>query len=115
VLGRIAQAEGDNKTAVAEFTEAVKLQDVIPYMEPPYWYYPVRQSLGAALLADGKAEVAIEVFKASLEEVPNNGWALYGLSVAQSRIGDYASASTSAAAFVKAWVGPVDLVDLSKL
>jgi hypothetical protein len=24
------------------------LQDSLPYMEPPYWYYPVRQSLAVA-------------------------------------------------------------------
>ena len=29
-------------------------RDRIPYMEPPYWYYPVQQSLGAALLRAGK-------------------------------------------------------------
>ena len=27
-------------------------------MEPPYWYYPVQQSLGAALLQAGRADEA---------------------------------------------------------
>lgn len=115
VLGRIAQAEGDIKAAVAEFTEAVKLQDGLAYMEPPYWYYPVRQSLGAALLADGNAGMAIKTFEASLKDAPNNAWALYGLSVAQSRIGDYARASASSAGFGNAWVGAPGPIDLSKL
>ena len=24
-----------------------EVEDALAYMEPPYWYYPVRQSLGA--------------------------------------------------------------------
>ena len=60
--------------------EAVALQDGIAYMEPPYWYYPVRQSLGAVLLERGRAEEAVEVFDAALAEVPRNGWALWGLA-----------------------------------
>ncbi len=55
VLGRIAQAEGDHDSAAAAFEQAVAIQDTLPYLEPPYWYYPVRQSLGAALLRAGRA------------------------------------------------------------
>ena len=58
---------------------AVQIQDSLPYLEPEYWYYPVRQSLGAALLMAGRADEAIEVFRAALLDAPNNGWALYGL------------------------------------
>src|SRR5215831_17945031 len=54
VEGRIAVAQGDTARAVKEFEVAISIQDAIAYMEPPYWYYPVRQSLGAALLAAGK-------------------------------------------------------------
>ena len=53
IAARIAQAQGDTGTAVARFAEAAALQDTLPYTEPPYWYYPVRQSLGAALLQAG--------------------------------------------------------------
>ena len=35
-------------------------------MEPPYWYYPVRQSLGAALLAAGRVAEAEVAFRAAL-------------------------------------------------
>ena len=34
----------------AAYQEAVAVQDGLPYTEPPYWYYPVRQSLGAVRL-----------------------------------------------------------------
>ena len=115
MLARIAEQKGYANTAVDEFQRAVTLQDGLPYMEPPYWYYPVRQSLGAALLKAGRAEEAAAVFKASLKEAANNGWALYGLQQAQKKLGDEAGAKESEAALAKTWVGPPDLLDLSNL
>jgi hypothetical protein len=53
VAARIAQARGDLKDAEAEFKAAIAIEDRLPYMEPPYWYYPIRQSLGAVLLMAG--------------------------------------------------------------
>ena len=52
--GEIALAAKDNASAIARFTAAVAGQDALPYTEPPFWYYPTRQSLGAALLKAGK-------------------------------------------------------------
>jgi len=86
--GRIAQAEGDPERAIREFEIAVAIQDSLPYMEPPYWYYPVRQSLGAALLQADKPEEAEQIFNQTLENSPNNGWALYGLMEAQKAQGN---------------------------
>jgi tetratricopeptide (TPR) repeat protein len=48
-------------------------------MEPPYWNYPVRQTLGAVLLQQGRAEGAIAAFEKALAETPRNGWALWGV------------------------------------
>ena len=79
VSGEIARAQGDPDRAVAMFTEAVTLQDSVPYMEPPFWYYPTRQSLGNALLEAGDFEAAEDVFRADLEDYPRNGWSLFGL------------------------------------
>jgi tetratricopeptide (TPR) repeat protein len=73
VEGRSAQAQKDTKKAIKEFQVAVAIQDSLAYMEPPYWYYPVRQSLGAALLAAGKPAAAEKLFRHSLENFPNNG------------------------------------------
>jgi tetratricopeptide (TPR) repeat protein len=115
VLGRVAQQEGDSAKAVAEFQQAAELQDGMPYMEPPYWYYPVRQSLGAALLQAGRAAEAVDAFKAALNEAPNDGWAIYGLMEAQRKLGDDAGAKASEAELTKAWIGPRELLDISKL
>jgi tetratricopeptide (TPR) repeat protein len=59
---------------------AVAIEDGLPYMEPPYWYYPVRLTLGAALLQSGREQEAEAVFREDLREHPRNGWALYGLA-----------------------------------
>jgi tetratricopeptide (TPR) repeat protein len=115
VQGRIAQHNGDDAAAIEEFKQAAALEDGMPYMEPPYWYYPVRQSLGAALLKAGRAEEAAAAFQASLKAAPNNGWAIYGLIEAQKKLGDEAGAKASEAALAKAWIGPRELLDLSKL
>jgi tetratricopeptide (TPR) repeat protein len=115
VLARIAQHKGDHAAAVEDFKQAAALEDGMPYMEPPYWYYPVRQSLGAALLQAGRPEEAVAAFQASLKLAPNNGWALYGLMEAQKMLGDHAGAKASDAALAKTWVGPRELLDLSRL
>ncbi len=115
VLARIAQNKGYASTAIDEFQHAVNLQDGLPYTEPPYWYYPVRQSLGAALLKAGRNEEAAEAFRASLKEAPNNGWAIFGLKEAQKALGDAAGAKASEESLTKAWAGAPEFLDLSKL
>jgi tetratricopeptide (TPR) repeat protein len=80
LLGEIALRQGRAADAVPHLEEAVRLQDSLRYDEPAPWYYPVRQSLGAALLAAGRAGDAERVFTADLRRNPSNGWSLYGLS-----------------------------------
>ena len=115
LLGRIAQQKGYANTAIDEFRHAANLQDSLPYMEPPFWYYPVRQSLGAALLMANRPEEAAEVFKAALKQSPGNGWVIYGLKEAQTKLGDEAGAKESEAALAKAWAGSPDMLALPRL
>jgi tetratricopeptide (TPR) repeat protein len=79
LLGEIALAGGDLDAAVAHFERAVAGQDDLPYTEPPFWYYPTRQSLGVALLKAGRAADAEQVYRRDLENYPHNGWSTYGL------------------------------------
>jgi tetratricopeptide (TPR) repeat protein len=79
VLGDIAMAREDYAEAVTQFQLAVATQDELPYTEPPFWYYPTRQSLGKAMLAAGDAAGAERVYQADLAQYPRNGWSLYGL------------------------------------
>jgi tetratricopeptide (TPR) repeat protein len=112
--GRIAQTEGNLERAIQEFEVAVQIQDSLPYLEPEYWYYPVRQSLGATLLMAGRADEATDVFRAALLDAPNNGWALYGLIQAYDAANDQPAKAAAEKLFSKAWAGaaPPDLARL---
>jgi tetratricopeptide (TPR) repeat protein len=80
IAGQIAAKTGDNATAVRELSAAVGWQDKLKYAEPPDWYYPVRQTLGAVLLGAGQAREAERVFREDLARTPHNGWSLAGLA-----------------------------------
>lgn len=77
--GEIDYRQGNFVDASAHFAQAVAKQDQLPYTEPPFWYYPTRQSLGAALMAAGDVEGAEAVFRKDLEQYPHNGWSMFGL------------------------------------
>ena len=80
VLGaKIAAIKKDNAEAVAMLREAVAIQDSLKYGEPPDWFFPVRESLGAALLMTGDAASAEKVFRADLDRNPRNPRSLFGL------------------------------------
>jgi tetratricopeptide (TPR) repeat protein len=100
---RIAEAKGDRKAAIESWKKAVAAEDALAYDEPPAWYYPVRESLGAALLADGQAAEAEKVFRADLEIHPRNGRSLYGLSEALAAQRKDADAAWTRTRFERAW------------
>jgi hypothetical protein len=80
VLGaKIAMVKKDNTRAIAVLQEAVAIQDTLKYGEPPDWFFPVRESLGAALLMNGDAAGAEKVFRADLDRNPRNPRSLFGL------------------------------------
>jgi tetratricopeptide (TPR) repeat protein len=105
VLARIAQAGGDLNKAIGEFEKAAEIEGSLPYMEPAFWYYPVNQSLGAILLLAGETDRAEAAFKASLEAVPNNGWACFGLLEAAKLRGDAAAVSALEERLGRTWAG----------
>jgi tetratricopeptide (TPR) repeat protein len=74
-----ARLAGTGTEAVSRLKTAVELQDSLTYDEPPAWYYPVRESLGAAMLRAGDAAGAEAVFREGLRRSPNNGRMLFGL------------------------------------
>ncbi|HZN26811.1 MAG TPA: tetratricopeptide repeat protein, partial [Burkholderiales bacterium] len=112
---RVAQATNDLDGAVRELQAAVAIQDALPYMEPAYWYYPVRQSLGAVLLLKGDAKSARAAFGESLARTPNNAWALYGLGQAYAREGLKREAKIVQDRFERAWIGDKKAIDLATL
>jgi tetratricopeptide (TPR) repeat protein len=76
---RIVTAHGERKRAIEYWKNAVQMQDKLYYGEPPEWFYPVRESLGGALLLNGQADQAEAVFRADLEQYPRNPRSLFGL------------------------------------
>ncbi|MFZ1142670.1 MAG: hypothetical protein WAN76_26115 [Candidatus Sulfotelmatobacter sp.] len=80
VLGaKIAMAKKDNNGTIGMLREAVAIQDTLRYGEPPDWFFPVRESLGAALLLNGDAAGAEKVFREDLDRNPRNPRSLWGL------------------------------------
>ncbi len=115
VLARIAQAEGDFKAARVALNAAVAIEDRLAYMEPPFWYYPVRQTLGAVLVQMSEPREAEAVFVQSLLRVPNNGWALYGLAEAYKQLGDERARAKALERLEEAWAGDREILRIARL
>jgi len=113
--GRIAQSQKDWTAAVQHFEAAVALEDKLAYSEPPNWYYPTRQSLGASLALAGDLDEAEKVLRVSLQRWPNNGWALYGLTHIYEQRGNRADARAAKRLLRKAWLGNSDTLTLTRL
>jgi tetratricopeptide (TPR) repeat protein len=108
-------ARGRFASAAALYREAAAIEDRISYMEPPYWYYPVRQSLGAALYRAGDHKGARQAFVHALAQYPNNGWALYGLAETHRALGERLSETAARAAFQRAWLGDPRWIGMDRL
>lgn len=98
-----ARLSATPQEAVEHWMRAVAVQDALIYDEPPAWYYPLRESLGAALLLGGRAADAERVFREDLEMTPRNGRSLFGLWQALEMQGRKADAASVKAEFEKAW------------
>jgi tetratricopeptide (TPR) repeat protein len=100
---RIAEARRQNDAAIAAWTNAVAAADRLPYDEPPVWFYPIRESLGAALLRAGRAAEAERVFRDDLVRHPRNARSLLGLHEALVRQQKDADAAWIDTQFGEAW------------
>jgi tetratricopeptide (TPR) repeat protein len=100
---RIAWARGGRAESIAAWTKAVAAADRLPYDEPPVWFYPLRESLGAALLLDGKAADAERVFREDLARHPRNARSLFGLHESLLKQGKDGDAAWVKRQFDEAW------------
>lgn len=104
ILGaEIAARGGASDEAVPALLEAVARQDGHWFTEPPPWYFPVRQALGAVLLQAGRPAEAEAVYRDDLKWNPGNGWSLFGLARSQSAQEKSAEASETERRFHAAW------------
>jgi tetratricopeptide (TPR) repeat protein len=75
----IDRARGDETAAIANWRAAVQAEDALSYNEPADWFYPTRESLGAALLRAKRYAEAEQTFRDDLARNPKNGRSLFGL------------------------------------
>jgi tetratricopeptide (TPR) repeat protein len=104
VLGAsLERARGQRSAQIALLRDALTRQDGFLYIEPPDWYAPVRESLGAALFAAGNYRMAAQVFADDLRRNPRNPRSLFGQAEAFGALGEAAAASRARRAFNAAW------------
>jgi tetratricopeptide (TPR) repeat protein len=100
-----ARMQNSAAAAVPLWKRAVSVQDGLTYDEPPAWYYPIRESLGAALLLAGDPAAAEAVFHEGLRRGPNNGRMLFGLLESLQTQHNTQAASEVKKEFQRAWSG----------
>lgn len=105
LAGEIATRRGDVDAGISHFREAAKIEDGGLYFEPPKWYYPIRHSLGAALLKAGHHAEAEKIYREDLRRFPENGWSLFGLAQALRAQNKEKDAAAEEARFRRAWAG----------
>ena len=111
---RLADARGDLAAAADAYEQAVAVEDSLSYMEPPYWYYPIRQSLGSVYLRQGRLDAAEKALRESLLRSRGNGWALAGLVEVYRRKGDREAEKAARMAYRNAWLG-TEAPDVARL
>jgi tetratricopeptide (TPR) repeat protein len=99
----VAGARGENEKMITRLRTAVEAEHALPYMEPAFWIYPTRQTLGAALLKMDRGAEAEAEFRADLAEFPRNGWSLFGLAEALRKQGKPDAAAMVEREFKAAW------------
>jgi tetratricopeptide (TPR) repeat protein len=103
LAGEMAARAGDTASADRLLRAAVAEQDTHWFTEPPPWYFPVRQALGAVLLRAGRNADAEQVYREDLRRNPGNGWSLFGLGQSLRAQGKTTEAAEVEARFRKAW------------
>ena len=106
VEGEILVAEGKIDEAAAQLREAIAAEDSLKYDEPPGWLIPVRHSLGAVLMDNGRLAEAEQVYRDDLARLPDNGWSLYGLAESlRMQNKDAKESEAIRAKFKQVWAG----------
>jgi predicted Zn-dependent protease len=73
------------------------------YDSPPSWHYPVRQTLGAVLIAANRPADAETVYRKYLKRFPENDRSLFGLAKSLKAQGKTQEAQVVQKRFATAW------------
>jgi tetratricopeptide (TPR) repeat protein len=98
-----ARLAGGDAAAIPYWRKAVTLEDNLVYDEPPPWFFPIRESLGGALLRSGQAAEAEAVFREGIRRKPRSGRLLFGLLESLKAQGKTAAAALVQKEFDAAW------------
>lgn len=101
--GEVAYRTRHYAQAFASLATAVRRDDELRYDEPWGWMMPVRHSLGALLLEQGRIVEAEAVYREDLRLHPENGWALHGLAECLHRLGRHQEAEETDILFKSSW------------
>jgi tetratricopeptide (TPR) repeat protein len=101
--GEMAAKRGRTDDATRHLQKAIAGEDELTYDEPPPWYLPIRQRLGAVLLKAGRPGEAEKAFREDLARRPENGWSLHGLAQTLKAQHKTKEAAAVEARFGKAW------------
>jgi tetratricopeptide (TPR) repeat protein len=113
LAAKLATARHETSKAIAPLQDAVAIQDALKYSEPPSWFYPMRESLGAALFLNGRVSEAEQVFREDLRRNPRNPRSLFGLlQVLQSQGGNSYDAGFVQYELSVAWKGDLEQLSL---
>jgi tetratricopeptide (TPR) repeat protein len=98
-----ARMAANEREAVPHWRRALEAQESLIYEEPPPWFYPLRESLGGALLRSGQAAEAEAVFREGIQKSPQNGRMLFGLLESLRAQGKAEHAALVQSEFERAW------------
>jgi tetratricopeptide (TPR) repeat protein len=101
--GELEAKKKNYSAAITHLEKAVDYEYTLMYDEPPTWFYPCRQNLGAVLIEAGKYAEAEKVYRENLDEVPDNGWGLFGLHQALFKQGKMDEAAEVEKKYKEAW------------
>jgi tetratricopeptide (TPR) repeat protein len=103
LAGEMAAKQDNTDEAVKQLRRAAAVEDELRYDEPPAWYMPIRQRLGAVLLDARRPKDAEKAFREDLARRPENGWSLHGLAESLKAQGRTREATKVEARFQQAW------------
>jgi predicted Zn-dependent protease len=115
--GRAAMIDGQHEAAAAAYRKAMVLQESAGFgSDPPPFWYPIRRSLAAAMLAGGDAAGARRQLVASLGGWPRDPLTYALLARAEEKLGGIPAAADYLARARQGWAaGDPQAVPLARI
>ena len=108
LLGRAAMLDGKPGDAAGLYTRAAAIEEAKPlsnYLDPPVWWYGVRRSIAAAMLARGDAAGAVREADSALKRRPHDPATLLVRAQALTALGQADEAAKDRARSARGWRG----------